>query len=175
MGKNKLTNFLFLEMVARCIKNDLREKMRKKMEKKKMITNYPIIHCIVKMLNQIFTFYDPSLKNEYWCSHLPKKLYERFELSDKTWCDMPPNQFIQDRVFSFTQNNPIFPSCPMDARYYILMRIQKMTGNPSPSFLFPFLKKLLIFLIKIFYTLIFHNHLISELFYFQQLLKINLL
>ena len=118
MKGHNLGMFLVLEMVARCIKNDIRKILRMEMKEFKRMLNKPYIVSMIQFLNLIFC---KEQEVEYWNYHLRNKLKTRFEYDSSF-------KNIRDAIYDVTINTPLHPNCKMDGRYYILKRIQMMTG-----------------------------------------------
>eukprot|EP01091_Cochliopodium_minus_P019576 TRINITY_DN8269_c0_g1_i2.p1 TRINITY_DN8269_c0_g1~~TRINITY_DN8269_c0_g1_i2.p1 ORF type:complete len:734 (+),score=164.05 TRINITY_DN8269_c0_g1_i2:154-2202(+) len=118
MKDHPLKIFLTLEMVSSCIKNDIRKILRMEMKEIKKVLNKPYMVSVVQFLNMVFSNNDDT---EYWEMHVRDKLRSRFEFEFD-------HQNLKQKIFEITRLNPLYPKCNMDGRYYILKRLQMMTG-----------------------------------------------
>lgn len=88
------------------------------MKEVKKVLNKPYMVSVVQFLNMVFSNNEDV---EYWEMHLRDKLRTRFEFEFVF-------QNIKAKIFEITRLNPLYPNCDMDGRYYILKRVQMMTG-----------------------------------------------
>ena len=83
-----LFNLLLVEIIARIVKNRLRQLMRKKLEKVKAPLEAPFNILIINHLNGLFSgdraqVFLKEKSNQYWEKHIPAQLHPLFKINDE--------------------------------------------------------------------------------------------
>ncbi|KYQ93360.1 Histidine kinase A [Tieghemostelium lacteum] len=112
-----MKSLIFIEMCARVVKQQLRQKLRSKMAKAKIPLEAPYRRLIIAYLNRILGISDRS--DLFWNERMKKYLMKKFDKS-----------LFQDEIEGNTLilATSSFSDHMIDGKYLLFKRIQKMTG-----------------------------------------------
>eukprot|EP01133_Synstelium_polycarpum_P015910 gene15910-18908_t len=112
-----MQSLIFVEMCARVVKQQLRQKLRYKMKQAKIPLEAPYRRLIVAYLNRLLGTSDKT--DQFWNERMKKYLIKKFDKS--LFDDEIKGSSIMLNLFSFSDNLT-------DGKYLLFKRIQKMTG-----------------------------------------------
>ncbi|GAM24318.1 hypothetical protein SAMD00019534_074930 [Acytostelium subglobosum LB1] len=112
-----MKSLIFVEMCARVVKQQLRQKLRFKMKQARIPLEAPYRRLIVAYLNRVLGTSDKS--DDFWDNKMKKYLMKKFDKA--LFDDEIQGNSIADSLVAFSDNHT-------DGKYLLFKRIQKMTG-----------------------------------------------
>ena len=118
-------DLILVEMVARSLKNLLREKLRNRVRLLKVPLEEPYQKLVVKYLNMIFSN-DPVHIRKIWKRYVPGRMLKDFNFPEELLKDLKIRRNIFSSTFSADENN--FGKNTIEGRLMLLHRLSDLAG-----------------------------------------------